>query len=153
MALISILRPLAEAPLAPASGHGVEAVGAAAAQLAEIAFPAPAARLVLVDGMFMPALSSIEALPAGVHLRPTQAAIGTSPHLVEAALDAFSDDPDHAFAELNAAHFTDGFVIEVAPGIELDGPIEIVHLASGREPASLHTRSLVKLGALQAGSA
>ena len=125
------LRPLAEAPLAPASGHGVEAVGAAAAQLAEIAFPAPAARLVLVDGMFMPALSSIEALPAGVHLRPTQAAIGTSPHLVEAALDAFSDDPDHAFAALNAAHFTDGFVLDIAPGVELDRPIEIVHLASG----------------------
>jgi Fe-S cluster assembly protein SufD len=141
------LRPLAEAPLAPASSRRVELGGAAAAQLAEIAFSAPAASLVLVDGMFTPALSSIEALPAGVHLRPTQAAIATSSHLVEAALDAFSDDSDHALAALNAAHFTDGFVLEVAPGVELDRPIEIVHLASGGEPTSLHTRSLVKLGA------
>jgi Fe-S cluster assembly protein SufD len=141
------LRPLAEAPLIPASGRGNEAVGAAATQLAEIAFPASAARLVLVDGIFAPALSNLEPPAAGINLRPTRAAITESPDLVEMALDAFSDDPDHAFAALNAAHFTDGFVLEVAPGVELDRPIEILHLASGREPTSLHTRSLVKLGA------
>jgi Fe-S cluster assembly protein SufD len=141
------LRALAEAPLIPASGRGNEAVGTAAAQLAEIAFPAPAARLVLVDGVFAPALSNLEALAAGIDLRPMQAAIASSPHLVEMTLDAFSDDPDHAFAALNAAHFTDGFVLDVAPAVELDRPIEILHLASGRQPASLHTRSLVKLGA------
>ncbi len=66
---------------------------------------------------------------------------------MEAALDAFSDDPDQPFAALNAAVFTDGFILEVAPGVVLEQPIEIVHLASGEMPASLHTRSLVSLGA------
>ena len=35
------------------------------------------------------------------------------------------------FAALNAAFFADGFVLDVAPGVVLERPIEIVHLASG----------------------
>ena len=54
---------------------------------------------------------------------------------------------DQPFAALNAALFADGFVLEVAPGVVVEQPIEIVHLASGDVPASLHTRSLVTLGA------
>jgi Fe-S cluster assembly protein SufD len=38
-------------------------------------------------------------------------------------------------------------VLDVAPGVVLDEPIEIVHLASGQNSSSFHTRSLVKLGA------
>jgi Fe-S cluster assembly protein SufD len=141
------LRPLAEASLAPASLRGAEAGEAAAAALGEIGFAAPAARVVLVDGFFSPALSRSGALPTGVFLRPTRAAVEARPQLVAAALDALSDDPEQPFAALNAAHFTDGFVLDVAPGVDLERPIEIVHLASGREPVSLHTRSLVRLGA------
>jgi Fe-S cluster assembly protein SufD len=141
------LRPLAEAPLLPARPAHIAHSEAATALLTEFGFPVPAARLVLLDGVFAPALSHAERLPAGVFFRSTAAAVGDRPGLVEAALDAFAADRDHAFAALNAAHFSDGFVLETDAGVELGEPIEIVHLALGREPASLHTRSLVRLGA------
>ena len=58
-----------------------------------------------------------------------------------------SVDPGRPFAALNAAFFADGFVLDVAPGVTLDRPIEIVHLLPGEGGASFHTRSLVAVGA------
>jgi len=100
-----------------------------------------------VDGRFAPELSAVAGLPAGVWFGSTKAAIGNRPRLVGEALDALTREPDQPFPALNAALFTDGFVLDVAPGVVVDEPIEILHLASGEVPASLHTRSLATLGA------
>jgi len=102
---------------------------------------------VLIDGCFAPDLSASDGLPTGVSLLPASAATARRPDLVEAALAALSDRPEQPFASLGAAFFTDGFILDAAPGIVLDRPIEILHFASGAAPASLHTRSLVRLGA------
>ncbi len=141
------LRPLAEAPLLPAASEGSQHSAAVRALPAGIGLASAACRLVLVDGRFSPVLSMRSGLPAGISLRSMRDAIETQPRLVETALDALTYDPDQPFAALNAAVFTDGFVLEVAPGVASDEPIEIVHLAVGEAPASLHTRSLVTLGA------
>lgn len=142
------LRPLAEAPLPPAAdGDMAPATSAMRERLAELALAGQAARLVLVDGCFAPALSALAGLPAGISLSAMRDAAGSRPDLVEMALAALADNPDQPFAALNTACFTDGFVLEAAAGAVFDRPIEIVHLASGRVPASLHTRSLVRLGA------
>jgi Fe-S cluster assembly protein SufD len=103
-----------------------------------------AARIVLVDGRFAPELSRL-ALPDAVWFGPTRTAIAERPDLVK----AFAADAglEHPFASLNAAFFADGFVLEVGHGVVLDAPIEIVHLASGAGDASLHTRSMIELGA------
>jgi Fe-S cluster assembly protein SufD len=109
-----------------------------------LALDRSAARLVLVDGRFAPELSRLD-LPAGIWLGSTRTAIAERPDLVKAfAADTSANYP---FAALNAAFFADGFVLHVDPGVVLDGPIEIVHLASGAGDASLHTRSLIDLGA------
>jgi Fe-S cluster assembly protein SufD len=109
-----------------------------------LALPDSAARLVLVDGRFVPELSRL-GLPQGIWFGSTRAAIAERPDLVSAfAIDAGSE---HPFASLNAAFFADGFVLEVGHGVTLEAPIEIVHLASGAAAASLHTRSLIDLGA------
>ncbi len=142
------LRPLEQAPLPPAgTEQSQQGAAAGALLLAEIGLAPSASRLVFVDGCVSPILSARGGLPAGVWLGSTTAAIATKPELVETALDALTHDPDQPFAALNAALFTDGFVLEVAPGVVLEEPIEIVHLASGEAAASLHTRSLVTLGA------
>ena len=142
------LRPLADAPLLPADGVDAAAVAPGTSErLAELELAVPAARLVLIDGCFAPALSALAGLPAGVSLLPTSVAISNRPDLAEMALAALADNPDQPFAALGAAFFTDGFILEAAPGVVFDEPIEIVHLASGATPASLHTRSLVRLGA------
>jgi Fe-S cluster assembly protein SufD len=141
------LRPLQEAPLLPARVGAAEETSGTAGQLAEFGFADSAARLVFVDACFSPALSGGAGLPAGSSLFSIREAISSRPDLVGAALDALTYDPDQPFAALNSAFFTDGFILDVAPGVVLEAPIEIVHLASGEVPASLHTRNLVTLGA------
>jgi Fe-S cluster assembly protein SufD len=141
------LRPLEQTPLLPARTAPSQQPAAARALLAGLGVTPTASRVVVVDGCCSPVLSAGSGLPAGVLLRSMRAAIDTRPDLVEPALEALTHDPGQPFAALNAALFTDGFVLEVMPGIVLEEPIEIVHLASGERPASLHTRSLVALGA------
>ncbi len=137
------LRPLEQSPLPPTAAAGSVSL----AHVREIAFADAAHRLVLVDGRFMPELSGIAGLRAGIWFGSMASAIDARPELVREALETPALDRDRSFAALNAAFFTDGFVLDVAPGVVLDRPIEIVHLASGEVSGSLHTRSLVALGA------
>jgi Fe-S cluster assembly protein SufD len=139
------LRPLAEAPLLPADPRPPD-VGAASALLGEVGLPDSGHRLVLTDGRFRPELSRVGDLPAGVWLGTTTQAIMSRPELVRTGLEPPDDDDGRPFAALNGAFFTDGFVLDVPPGIVLDQPIEIVHLASGQITGSLHSRSVVVLG-------
>ena len=136
------LRPLEQSPLLPVAADASKSP----TQLDKIGFAVGAHRLVLVDGRFMPRLSAIEGLPAGVWFGSTAAAIDARPELMREAFETPPLGPDRSFAALNGAFFTDGFVLDVPPGIVLDRPIEIVHLASGEISGSLHTRSLVALG-------
>jgi len=83
-------------------------------------------------------------LPPGIWLRPMRTAIAERPELIRSlAAAAGTEAPLEA---LNAAFFADGFVLDVAAGIVVAEPIEIAHPA-GTGDASLHTRSLVNLGA------
>src|SRR5262249_19782801 len=109
-------------------------------------FSDAAHRLVLVNGRFAPELSRLADLPAGVWLGAMTTAIAARPELVRAALAIPGQDRDEPFAVLNGAFFTDGFVLDAAPGAVCDQPIEIRHLTSGEVAGSLHTRSLVALG-------
>jgi len=134
------LQPLEKAPLLP----GAVSREVSKARLADIALACPTHRLVFVNASYSPALSGVTGvheLPEGVWLGSVKAAVGERPELVRTLLE----DADQPFAALNAAFFADGFVLDLAPGVVLDRPIEIVHLASAT--GSLHTRSLVNLGA------
>ena len=135
------LRPLQQHPLLPA------VMGQTMGVPADLALDGAGARLVLVDACFRRNYQArrICQLPEGVWLGSMRAALAERPDLASAiAVDAGAE---HPFAALNAAFFADGFVLDVAPGVALERPIEIVHLASGAGDASLHTRSLVNLGA------
>jgi Fe-S cluster assembly protein SufD len=141
------LRALEQRPMLPAARETASVTATARDQLAEIGLAEPAYRLVLVDGRFAPQLSRIEQLPAGVWLGSIATAIAERPHLVRAGLEPQSLDSRRPFASLNLAFFADGFVLDIAPGIVLERPVEIVHLSAGSASGSLHTRSLVTVGA------
>jgi len=141
------LRALEDSPMLPAGAVRAVAGAATRAQLAEAGFSETAYRFVLVDGRYAPELSAIERLPSGVWLGAMAAAIAERPDLVRSAIESPLLDAARPFAALNAAFFADGFVLDVAPGVALDRPVEIVHLASGDTGGSLHTRSLVVIGA------
>jgi Fe-S cluster assembly protein SufD len=138
------LRRLEQRPMLPVGRETAVVTSATRAQLDEIGLAEAAYRLVLVNGRFAPELSRFDQLPSGVWLGPMAAAIAERPELVSAWLEAQS--LDRAFASLNAAFFDDGFVLDIAPGVAVERPIEIVHLSAGEIGGSLHTRSLVVAG-------
>jgi Fe-S cluster assembly protein SufD len=138
------LQPLQREPLLPADPMPGQNLDAARERLAHLALPGTRLRLVIVDGLFADELSMID-LPEGVWLSPTYAAIAEREDLFREVIAEVPGDAAHPFAALNAAFFGDGYILEIAPGITLDQPIEIVHLGSGA--GAFHTRSLIMLGA------
>jgi Fe-S cluster assembly protein SufD len=140
------LRALEQKPMLPSRAAATIDGAARLARLAETSFAGAAHRLVLVEGRFAPGLSLVEGLPAGVWLGSMAEALARRPDLVRSQFESPSVDPGRPFAALNAAFFADGFVLDVAPGISLGRPIEIVHLSSDEGGASFHTRSLVSVG-------
>jgi Fe-S cluster assembly protein SufD len=141
------LRALEQKPMLPSAVPPRIDGGALRARLAGTSFAGAAYRLVLIDGRFAPGLSTMEGLPAGVWLGSTAEALSQRPDLVRSRFESPSVDSARPFAALNAAFFADGFVLDVAPDVTLDQPIEIMHLSSGEGGASFHTRSLVSVGA------
>jgi Fe-S cluster assembly protein SufD len=139
------LRMLGEAPLLP-YGCGPSGLAAARALLDEIGGSDAPHRLILVDGWVVPELSAVAGLPGVVWLGSMTRALAARPELARRAFAGGAYDRDESFAALNGAFFTDGFVLEAAPGAIVEQPIEIVHLASGEFAGSWHTRSLVSLG-------
>jgi Fe-S cluster assembly protein SufD len=138
------LRQLEQRPMLPVRRETAVITSTVRAQLAEIGLVEPAHRLVLINGHFSPELSRLDQLPSGVWLGPMAAAIAERPDLVRAELE--TQTADRPFAFLNAAFFVDGFVLDVAPGVGLERPVEIVHLSDDNSSGSLHTRSLVVAG-------
>jgi Fe-S cluster assembly protein SufD len=99
-------------------------------------------RLVLVDGSFVPSLSDLGNLDKGLTIRSLASALGEAD--VVSALSQPSDDP---LVLLNAALMTDGIVIDLDADATPARPIHVVHISTGAEPASIFTRSLVRVGA------
>jgi Fe-S cluster assembly protein SufD len=139
------LQRLAEDPLLPADPKPGASLDWAREHLTGLLLPGKGPRLVIVDGLAAPSLSSID-LPAGVWFGPTYEMLAEREDLFREAIAEIPGDTAHPFAALNAAFFGDGYILQVAPGIALDEPIEIVHLGSGHETGSFHTRSLIDLG-------
>src|SRR6266540_3082077 len=128
-------------PLAPAPDAAALTRAAAAVKLQAIK---GVRRLVLVDGVFAPKLSELDGLEKGV-------AVGTLRGVLEsgeAALQAqlLTLDNDNPMVALNSAMMTDGVVIQIANGIVLTQPLQIIHVATGATPAAMFTRSLLRLG-------
>ena len=140
------LQPLQQRPLLPATPEAGKHDASARAQLAGLDLPGSGPRLVILDGMFAPELSNLGDLPTGIWFGATYRALAEREDLFREAAEEAPGDMAHPFAALNAAFFADGFILDVAPGVALQEPIEIVHLATGVPEASLHTRSLVSLG-------
>jgi len=140
------LQPLAQHPLLPAAAPSAGVLQAAHEHLTGLLLPGKGPRLVLVDGYFAQDLSSL-AMPEGVWFGPTSAALAERAELLDELAAEPRGGSEHPFLALNAAFFAGGYVLEIAPGVALDDPIEIIHLGSGARASSFHTRSLIRSGA------
>jgi Fe-S cluster assembly protein SufD len=101
-------------------------------------------RLVLVDGVFAPDLSDLQNLEKGLRIRPLREVLQSTDASMQAEL--FAPESSDPMVALNSAMMTDGLVIELADGVVLSRPLDIVHIASASEPGSMFTRSLLKIG-------
>ena len=95
-------------------------------------------RLVVLDGVYQPALSTLASTHSGLGVAPLVAG--------DAGLLSPAAQAD-AMVALNIAMGQGGLRIDIAPGAKLDAPIEIVHLHSGRADAATHARIDIALGA------
>jgi Fe-S cluster assembly protein SufD len=143
------LRVLMREVLPPAAAPDRAAIDAAAKALKAHAIKG-ARQLVLVDGAFVPELSDLKDLQPGLQIRTLREVLesglwATGDRLADAADPGAADKSDPMIA-LNAAMMTDGVMVELADDIALAQPLHIVHVASGGKPASIFTRSLLRLG-------
>jgi Fe-S cluster assembly protein SufD len=132
-ALMREARPLASPPDAAAKARAERAL----ATLVAI----EARRIVFVDGAFVPELSELAALEAGLTIRSTAQALAAGDPHIAAHLGKVVPSDDVAVA-LNTALMGDGAVIHVAAGAALARPLHLVFVNAGGEPASVFVRSL-----------
>ena len=103
-------------------------------------------RVVLVNGRFVPALSSLGGLPPGVTVCSLGEQIEHNPILPARWLGTAAGEPAHAFSALNTATMEDGLFIHVARGKQPNRPIEVLHLTTAPADAVVaQSRNLVLL--------
>lgn len=100
-----------------------------------------AARLVFINGHYQEELSDLGDLWQAASVRPL------ANHLManEERAGELKQGGD-GINLLNTALMRDGFVISVPAGVEIDDPIEILHLTSGAQNTSTHVRHLIEMG-------
>jgi Fe-S cluster assembly protein SufD len=103
-------------------------------------------QIVLVNGRFVPELSSLDA-DDGLEIGSLAEAFSRRPQLLEPHFAA-SPPGLGPFAALNAAFLEDGALLVVPAGRVIEAPIHVVHLSScaSSEPTLTHPRTLIVLG-------
>jgi Fe-S cluster assembly protein SufD len=104
--------------------------------------------VVFVNGRFAPALSRLEALPAGVRVLSLASALHEEPTLLEQHLGKLAAFESQAFAftALNTAMMRDGAVLHVARETEATTPIHLLFVSdAGAEGGVSYPRNLVVL--------
>jgi Fe-S cluster assembly protein SufD len=133
-ALMRDAKPLASPPDAAAKARA----GNAGAALASI----EGRRIVFVDGAFVPELSDLADLEAGLSIGSMASALAAGHPALAGHLGKVVPTSDIAVA-LNTAFMGDGALIQVAAGAALARPLHLVFFNAGKEPAAVFVRSLV----------
>jgi Fe-S cluster assembly protein SufD len=123
----------------------LQAVGAPAALSFELLepylFPEATSRLVFVDGIYAPDLSTIDDLPDGVCVANLAIAAEFIPTLSN--YFAQQQGSDEVFTALNTASLTDGALVWIPPNQIVENPIHLLFVATGTAPLLTHPRSLI----------
>lgn len=103
-------------------------------------------RLVFVDGVYQPSLSSPE-LPAGLGLCRFSEADDRQAAQIAEYLGSVVGAADHPFATLNSALLSDGLFVEIADDARLERPLELLWLVRAAEqPTAVNQRLLLLAG-------
>lgn len=117
------------------------------ASAAALTLPIDTHRLTFVDGVFAPALSTLDGLPEGVSLQPLSAALVENHEAVGGPLGRLTGVEFSPFSALNTAFMEEGAVLRLAPGTVVEKPITLQFLSRrGETPVMSHPRILVQAG-------
>ena len=131
-------------PLLAQAFHPAPAVADLAAIRALLPEHSDNYRLVLLDGRFSAALSSLPEPPA--QIGSLAAALGQPHGSLQEYLGALSGSGANPFGDLNTALFEDGALIHIRAGGRPDRPIELLHVASGGGESQSHqARHLIRV--------
>lgn len=104
-------------------------------------------RIALVNGHWLPALSSQTAQPPGVTVLTLKQWIQHDPAAVAAYLKDHDQLGGNALEQLNLAFFEDGVVVNLADNTVLDEPLYIVHQSTAAAASRMsHPRIIVRAG-------
>ncbi len=107
-------------------------------------------RILFVNGRFVPQLSDLSGLPAGITVGSLRDLIRCNPIMPARWLGHASGASRHAFGAMNSAAIHDGLVIDLPRNQRLERPVEVLQISMGRDDAILYQpRNLV---VLEAGS-
>ena len=112
-----------------------------AAALATFAIPEATTRLVFVDGMFAPSLSSVS-LSGGIIVAPLASVLSDYGTIIRERLGHIAPIGSDAFRAINTAYLSDGALILARQNASGTGPIHVLNIATQNE-AAIHNRSLV----------
>jgi Fe-S cluster assembly protein SufD len=134
------LRPLEKIALTAAAGDAPVPAGA------DAGLGLASHRLVLVNGRLRLTGPAPTPLPPGVSLSGLAAELAADPGRIESALGRLRPADGDPLPALNAAFLSDGVVLRVAAGVQLETPIELVFAANpGNGTPAWHPRLLVLL--------
>jgi Fe-S cluster assembly protein SufD len=108
--------------------------------------PEAGARLVFVDGVYAPGLSSIGDHGDKVSIKSLADALNTDAARMEPYFARLAAFDHNVFVALNTAHLRDAAVIIVPPNIACAKPVHILHLATQPNVAS-YARALIMIEA------
>ncbi|NNF56739.1 MAG: Fe-S cluster assembly protein SufD, partial [Rhodothermaceae bacterium] len=136
------LRPALKADYAFVQGDGTTSL--TEADVAGTAIPElDAARVVLVNGAFVPALSDLDGL-----VRATVGSLreSTEHPVVTEHFGRYTDVRTETFAALNASFDLDGVFLHVPEGVVVERPIHVVHIIDTDADAFVQSRHLMVFG-------
>ncbi len=115
------------------------------ADIAGYAVAEAAVRLTFVDGIYVPALSQRNALPADITVELLADALKTRGALIEPHLARLAHGENDLFTALNTAFLQHGVFIHAAKNATLQAPIHLLFVAT-RKGAAAYPRCLVVAG-------
>ena len=140
------LRSALKEALPPATGEQAKVTAQEIDGALESLAGLDAVRLVFVDGLYRPELSSADAI-AGLEMSSFGSALAKSAGRDGEVLSRATAPGQEAVIALNTAFMTDGAVIRIADGAELAKPLLLVFATASRQGRLVTTRNIVKLGA------
>jgi Fe-S cluster assembly protein SufD len=140
------VQPMVALPFGLANGEPRKVSATDIASKAFVEDGAPC--LVFVNGVYTPALSSIQGLPPGVRLANLPALAAGDGADWASKIGRSADHRRNGFVALNTAFIGDGAVVVIPPGCRLSQPIYLVYASTAKDrPLVSHPRSLIVLGA------